>query len=274
MRKFTELRASSSSSGGKRGLLICYAVAGYPDAKTSEQVIATLVKAGADVIEIGIPFSDPLADGPVIQQASTVALSKGMTPQKSLAIVQATRKKFSQVPIVLMTYANPVYRAGYQEFTAKAKKAGVDGFIIPDLPIEEADQYLAAAHKVDLATIFLVSPNTTEDRIRAIAGKSSGFLYLISTYGTTGMRSSFESSTGDYIRKTKAIVGSSIPLVVGFGISKPEHVRLMIDSGADGVIVASAIVNILENTNSKKKALAEIERFVTRLARECSNKER
>ena len=266
--KFAVLQ-SSAAGRKKNALLICYAVAGYPDVKTSQEIAATLVKAGADVIEIGIPFSDPVADGPVIQKASYDALTKGMTPEKSLSIVQATRKQFSQVPILLMTYANIVFKAGYDAFSAKAARAGADGFVIPDLPIEEAGQYVAAMRKSNLAAVFLVSPNSSEQRIHAIAAKSSGFLYLISTYGTTGMRSSFDLSVADYIKRVKQVVGSSIPVAVGFGISKPEHVRFMIDAGADAVIVASAIVNILEKNSSKKKALVEIEKFVSELAFEC-----
>lgn len=263
--KFAQLRSLRE----RKGLLICYAVAGYPDAETSEQVIATMIRAGADIIEIGIPFSDPVADGPVIQQASYLALTGGMTPQKSFALARAARTDFPDVPIALMTYANIVFRAGFEAFCEKAAKAGADGLIVPDLPIEESGAYIAAASKARLSTVFLVSPNTADDRVKAIAAKSSGFLYLISTYGTTGIRSSFDPSVGDYIRRVKGLVGSAVPIAVGFGISKPEHVRFMIDAGADAVIVASAIVNILEKNKSKTRALAEIEKFVAALSREC-----
>jgi tryptophan synthase alpha chain len=192
-----------------------------------------------------------------------------MTTKKSLEIVEATRKRFPQIPIVIMTYANIVFRAGYEAFVAKAARAGADGFIIPDLPVEEAGQYIAAADKSGLATVFLVSPNTAEERIRTISERSSGFLYLISTFGTTGIRSSFDPSVAEYVRRVKKVVGSNVPIAVGFGISKPDHVRFMIDAGADAVIVASAIVNILERNSSKKKAFAEIQKFVLKLAKEC-----
>jgi tryptophan synthase alpha chain len=265
----------------QRSLLICYATAGYPDAQTTKEVVATMIYAGADIIEIGIPFSDPIADGPIIQQASFVALSNGMTPNNSLRIVKDIRSKFSDIPIILMTYSNILVKAGVGDFIRKAGQSGADGFILPDMPIEEASDYINEATRWNLAAIFLASPNTEEGRLRKIASKSGGFLYLISTYGTTGIRSSFDPSTANYIRSVKRIVGSSLPIAIGFGISKPEHAKFMIDAGADAIIVASAITNIIRlhtlhevrknNTRDKrvKDMLNEINDFVSAMKGAC-----
>jgi tryptophan synthase alpha chain len=266
----------------QRTLLICYATAGYPDAQTTKEIVSTMIHAGADIIEIGIPFSDPIADGPLIQEASFVALSKGMTPNKSLQIVKDIRNKFSDIPIILMTYSNILVKAGMRDFIRKAGQSGADGFILPDMPIEESSDYINEATQRNLAAIFLASPNTEEGRLREISSKSKGFLYLISTYGTTGIRSSFDPSTANYIRNAKRIVGSSLPLAIGFGISKPEHAKFMIDAGADAIIAASAITNIIRlhtlyegkkknNTQDKrmKDMLREINDFVSAMKSAC-----
>jgi tryptophan synthase alpha chain len=267
----------------QHSLLICYATAGYPDTQTTKEIVSTMIHAGADIIEIGIPFSDPIADGPIIQEASFAALSNGMTPNKSLQIVKDIRNRFSDVPIILMTYSNILVKAGIGDFIRKAKQIGADGFILPDMPIEESRDFVNEATRQNLATIFLVSPNTKEERLRDIASKSNGFIYLISTYGTTGIRSSFDSSTASYIRNTKRIVvasssSSSLPIAVGFGISKPQHAKSMIDAGADAIIVASAITNIirlhtLRKKENKKKVmkemLKEIYDFVSAMKSAC-----
>jgi tryptophan synthase alpha chain len=266
---------------GQRSLLICYATAGYPDAQSTKEIVATMINAGADIIEIGIPFSDPIADGAIIQEASFVALYNGMTPRKSLQIVKDIRDEFSEIPIILMTYSNILVKAGMGDFIRSAAQSGADGFILPDMPIEESTDYVKEATRWNLATIFLASPNTNEKRLSDIASKSKGFLYLISTYGTTGVRSSFDPSTANYIKRAKSIVGSSLPIAIGFGISKPQHARFMIDAGADAIIVASAITNIirlqtLDEGNKKrlkekrmKDMLSEINDFVSSMKRPC-----
>jgi tryptophan synthase alpha chain len=268
--------SSKSSRKQKDHLLICYAVAGYPDIKTTKEIISTMIRAGADIIEIGIPFSDPIADGPIIQEASFISLTNGITPDKSLEIAKDIRKEFPKTPIVLMTYSNILIKAGLSKFIKNAKQCGVDGFILPDMSIEESDKYVKEASQLNLATIFLVSPNTNEERLRSIASKSSGFLYLISTYGTTGIRNSFDLSCASYIKNSKRVVGSSLPIAVGFGISKPEHAKFMIKAGADAIIVASAIINMMKiyasdrkNAKKKKEMLKDISNFVSIMKNAC-----
>lgn len=186
IKKFQELSKKNESA------LICYALAGYPDIKTTKEIISTMVDAGADIIEIGIPFSDPIADGPTIQEASYNALIKGITPPKSLDIIHDIKKKYPQLPLVAMTYSNILVRVGFSKFMQEAKRCGIDGFILADMPIEESEEYIKEASNLGLATIFMVSPNTKEQRIKSIASKSSGFLYVVSVIGITGMHESFE----------------------------------------------------------------------------------
>jgi tryptophan synthase alpha chain len=274
------LSPTSKSSGVKKEhLLICYAVAGYPDIKTTKEIVSAMIESGADIIEIGLPFSDPIADGPMIQEASFIALTHGITPDKALEIVKDIRQEFPNIPIVAMTYSNILLKVGFRKFMRKAKQSGIDGFILPDMPIEESDKYVKEASRLNLATIFLVSPNTNEERIRSIASKSSGFLYLVSVFGTTGIRKSFEDSTANYVKDTKKIVGSSIPIAVGFGISNRSHAKFMINAGADAVIVASAIINIIKsytdrkvNNKKKEEMLKEVRIFVSSMKKSLFNK--
>ena len=250
--------------------LICYVVAGYPDINTTERIVATLAYAGADIIEIGIPFSDPIADGQIIQQASYDALLNGVTPEKCLGLAYSIRNRFPDLPILAMTYSNIVLKTGFEKFMMKSKKLGIDGFILPDMTIEESDCYIQQASRFGLATIFLVSPNTSEPRIRSIVDRSSGFVYLVSVFGITGTRKSFEDYTLFAIKHIKRIAGSHLPVAVGFGINKPSHVRSMIGAGADAVIVGSAIVNkIKSNANNKKKMLEILRSYIIEMKRAC-----
>ena len=265
VKKFQELSKKNESA------LICYALAGYPDIKTTKEIISTMVDGGADIIEIGIPFSDPIADGPTIQEASYNALIKGITPPKSLEIIHDIKKKYPQLPLVAMTYSNILVRVGFSKFMQEAKRCGIDGFILADMPIEESEEYIKEASNLGLATIFMVSPNTKEQRIKSIASKSSGFLYVVSVIGITGMRESFEKYTANNITKVKEIIAnSSIPVAVGFGISNPSHCKFMINAGADAIIVASAIISTIEHyREDKKRMLQELQSFVLSMKNAC-----
>jgi tryptophan synthase alpha chain len=263
--KFCELAKKAESA------LICYVVAGYPDIRTSQQVINTLMKGGADMIEIGIPFSDPIADGPTIQAASNRALSKGMTPEKALHLAKNVRTSHPKLPLLAMTYSNILIRAGMEKFMTQSKQCGFDGFILPDMSIEEADAYSATASKLNLATVFLVSPNTPESRLRKVVASTSGFIYIVSVYGITGARNSFEKYTLSTIKAVKEVAGKKVPVAVGFGISTPAHVKSMINAGADAVIVGSAIIDKISDP-PRKKMLQDLENFARSMKKACKKK--
>jgi tryptophan synthase alpha chain len=252
------------------GALICYVIAGYPDTGTSKQVINALVNGGADIIEVGIPFSDPIADGPTIQTASNAALRKGMTPEKALHLVRSVRRQHPSLPLFAMTYSNILVRAGIEEFMSESKQCGLDGFILPDMPIEEADTYSLTASKLNLATVFLVSPNTPEARLRKIVASTTGFLYVVSVYGITGARDSFQKYTLDTIRVVKQVSEAKVPVAVGFGISTPAHVKSMIAAGAEAVIIGSALINKISD-GSGKKMLQDLRNFARSMKKACKN---
>jgi tryptophan synthase alpha chain len=241
--KFSELKKK------KEKALIAYIMVGYPNEKATISAIKGLVKGGADIIELGFPFSDPIADGPVIQNASTVSLNKGTKIDKFFQILKKIRSK-TDIPLVLMTYTNILYRKGFDKFMKKAKSLGIDGLILPDMSIEESENYLKAARKNKLDTIFLISPNTNTERIKKILKATSGFLYLVSMYGTTGMRTKIQKYTIDAIRKTNKIVNKKIPVGIGFGINTPKEAKKFVILGADAIIVGSAFLRLIEKTPS------------------------
>ena len=226
-------------------LLIGYITAGDPTPEMTPKIADSMILGGVDILELGLPFSDPIADGPTIQAASLRALKAGTTPMKVLEIAEQIRSKHD-VPLVVMTYYNPVLQNGLEKFFSAAKAAGVDGFIIPDLPVEEAADYTQAASKCSLDTIFLASPATSKERLEKIVKASSGFLYLVSRFGVTGAQTSVTDSTVQLIKQVQQTTAGRIPLAVGFGISKPEHVKTVVAAGADAAIVGSAFINIIE----------------------------
>ena len=242
--KFAELEAR------KEKALISYIMAGFQNEKATISTIRGLVKGGVDIIELGFPFSDPIADGPVIQNASTISLEKGTKIAKFFSLVKKIRKQ-TDIPLVLMTYTNILYSKGYTKFISEAKKAGIDGFILPDMSIEESKEYIQAAkNKVD--TIFLISPNTSNTRIQKISKASSGFLYLVAVFGTTGIKTGIKKYTLDAIKQVKKQTKGKIPIGIGFGVSTPEDVKKYIKAGADAVIVGSAYLKLIEKTPQNK----------------------
>ncbi|MDH3610364.1 MAG: tryptophan synthase subunit alpha [Nitrosopumilus sp.] len=248
--KFSELAAK------KEKALISYIMVGFPNERATLSAVKGLVKGGADIIELGFPFSDPLADGPVIQNASTVSLEKGTKIKKFFQLVKKIRK-LTDTPLVLMTYTNILYNKGYSNFISEAKKAGIDGFILPDMSIEESKEYLKAA-KGNTDTIFLISPNTTKKRVKEITKVTSGFLYLVAVYGTTGIKTGIKNYTLKAIKDVKKQTQGKIPIGVGFGVSTPEDVKKYISVGVDAVIVGSAFLKLLEKTSQN-----QIERKIT-----------
>ena len=266
--KFSELANKSECA------LVCYVVAGYPDAKTTQEAIDALVAGGADMVEVGIPFSDPIADGPTVQAASNIALENGMTPEKALQLVKNIRKHYPALPLLVMTYCNILIRVGIEKFMMLAKEHGIDGFILPDLSIEESEEYSHVASKLGMSLVFLVSPNTAEARLKKIAESTSGFLYLVSVYGITGARKSVEDYTLDAIKNAKRFAGE-VPVAVGFGISRPAHAKLMINTGADALIIGSAIVDKISKwRNNKKRMLNELYQFAHSMKMACKKKQK
>jgi tryptophan synthase alpha chain len=255
----------------KQKALICYIVGGYPDIETSKEIVKTIIDSGADIIEIGIPFSDPMADGPTIQNASLKALANGVTPLKCFDIVKEIKKNYQNTPILFMTYSNIVFSNNLNAFLTSAKKNGIDGFIIPDLNVDEATEYTSLAKKLDLATVFLSAPNTNNKRLNEIVSASTGFVYMVSVFGITGSRSKFERYTFDAVAKTKEITSKyKVPLAVGFGISNAKDGKNMIKSGADGIIVGSSIMKlIMDNQNNEEKMIKELSNYIRELKSIC-----
>jgi tryptophan synthase alpha chain len=241
--KFEELEKRNEKA------LISYIMLGFPNEKATMSIIRGLVKGGVDIIELGFPFSDPLADGPVIQNASTISLEKGTNISKFFNIVKKIRKE-TDIPLVLMTYTNILHCMGYQKFIKNAKKVGIDGFILPDMSIEESKDYLQAA-KNNSDTIFLISPNTSKTRIEKIAKASTGFLYLVAVFGTTGVKTGIKNYTLKAIKNVKKQTKGKIPIGIGFGVSTPDDVKKYIKAGADAVIVGSAYLKLIERTKQQ-----------------------
>jgi tryptophan synthase alpha chain len=239
--------------------LVAYVTAGDPDLETSRRVVRAIAEAGADIIEIGVPFSDPIGDGPAIQRASERALAAGASLETALDLVAAVRPDLSQ-PLVLFTYVNPVMRLGVERFVARAAEAGVDGVLFLDLPIEESASMHAALDSRGLDQVFLVSPTTTEVRLRAAARYGRGFLYAISRLGVTGARDVVSDAAGPLVGRIRAL--TTLPVAVGFGIARPDHVRA-VTAFADAAVVGSALVNVIaEAARGGKDPAAEAGRFV------------
>jgi len=233
--------------------LIPYITGGYPSLDACQRIIQVLADSGADIIEIGIPYSDPLADGPTIQRASEIALSRGVNTKDIFEMVGNLRKKLS-IPIVLMTYYNTIYRYGEENFAKEASCVGVDGVIIPDLPPEEGSLWRKLAKENSLDTIFLVSPTSNNDRIRKIISASSGFIYCVSLTGVTGARSGLSSDLSDFISRVRFLTNK--PLAVGFGISSADLAKRVSET-ADGIIIGSALIDLIDDFNIKYDKIAE-----------------
>lgn len=241
------------------GALIAYVTAGDPKPQFTQKIAEALIKGGVDILELGLPFSDPIADGPTIQAASVRALKAGTTP-KTVLDIAGEIKRIHGVPVVIMTYYNPVFRMGLKKFFSEAKRCGVDGVIVPDLPVEEAGEYRKAAVACCVDTIFLAAPSTTDARLDKIVDASSGFLYLVSQFGVTGARAKLADSTIQLVKRVLPHTKGKVPLAVGFGVSKPEHVRSILSAGADGVIVGSAFINIVSrNLDAPERVVSELE---------------
>lgn len=237
-----------------RTALMPFHTAGFPTLESSKAIIRSLIGAGADMIEVGIPFSDPIADGPSVQGTGQIALENGTRLRDCIELVRELRAEGVSAPLLLMGYYNPILKYGVERYAAACAAAGVDGFIVPDLPAEEVETLHAAcaAHGRDL--IFMVAPTSTEDRLQAAAERGTGFLYCVSVTGVTGARDAMSATLGPYLARVRS--HTDLPLAIGFGISKPEHVR-QVGELAQGAIVGAALINALnEVSNDQKPARA------------------
>jgi tryptophan synthase alpha chain len=242
-----------------RAALVPYVVAGYPDAETGFGVALAAADAGADLLEVGLPYSDPLADGATLQRASTAALRAGATLERSLRLIERIGAARPELPLVPMAYANQVLGGGDGEAVARRlAAAGAAGVIVADLTPDEGGPFEAVARDVGLAVVYLVAPTTPPERMARIAARSGGFLYCVSLVGVTGARRSLPATVGRLVREVRAV--SPVPVAVGFGVSRPPHVRAIARAGADGVIVASALVDALGPDGRDVTAMARLVR--------------
>jgi tryptophan synthase alpha chain len=251
-RKFRELNTKG------RKALITFITVGDPDLDMTFELVLEMERKGADVVELGVPFSDPLADGTTIQRASQRALDNKVTLKDILKLVHKLRRK-TDIPIVLMSYLNPVYKYGLEEFARMCRKTGVDGVIVPDLVPEEGEEWLKAARSDRLSTIFLAAPTSSLERIKKIASKTTGFLYYVSLTGVTGARDKLNSNVIDALKAIKRITDK--PVACGFGISNPQQAR-KVSRYSDGVIVGSAIIDLIERSATRRAILKNVGNFV------------
>lgn len=249
--RFESIRSRSQCA------LIPFITAGDPDLQTTALALKVLDRSGADIIELGVPYSDPLADGPVIQAAATRALQRGTKLDDVLQMVEKVIPELRS-PIILFAYYNPIINRGIETFLQQLSKAGVSGLVVPDLPLEEAEGLLKPAAELGIDVVLLVAPTSSKERIEAIAKKSQGFIYLVSVTGVTGMRSGLETRVEDLLQQMRKVTDK--PIGVGFGISAPEQAKQVKDWGADAAIVGSAFVKRLAD-GTPEKGLIAIEEF-------------
>jgi tryptophan synthase alpha chain len=250
--------------------LVAYVTCGDPDLATTRQVVLAAIDAGTSVIELGVPFSDPLADGPVIQRASERALKHGTTLENVLKLAAEIREHSQSAGLIVFSYLNPILRMGLAKFCKVARHAGIDGVLITDLPVEESEEYRREAHKNDLATIFLAAPTSTDQRLKQIAQVSTGFIYAISRTGVTGARQQMPEDASGLVKRIRRF--TKLPVAVGFGISTPEQFA-SVGKFAEGAVVGSAIVQLIEqNPGREAPAVAEFINQLSAVSRQPSAK--
>jgi tryptophan synthase alpha chain len=252
-RTFERVRADG------RAALLPFVTLGWPELGDTERLVPAIIEGGGDIIELGIPFSDPIADGPTIQRTNQRALENGVTPAYGLEVARRLRAGGVQAPLLFMGYYNPVFQYGLDAFAAACADAGVDGLMIPDLPPEESDDLLAACLANGIHLIYFLAPTSTPERVEAVVRRANGFIYLISLTGVTGARSELSEGLADYVARVRR--HSELPLALGFGISRREHVA-QVEPLVDGVVVASALLNHLEQV-----APADLEREARQFVR-------
>ena len=243
-----------------RAALVPFFVIGDPDFDTSLEIVKQAIDAGADILELGVPFSDPIADGPTIQKADIRALNNGMDVHKALECIKKI-KAYKDIPIGLLMYYNLIYQYGTDKFFSDFQQAGVNGILVADLSVDDADEIMPPAQAAGLDTVFMVTPITDQKRMELIASKTTGFIYAVSLLGVTGSRENVSDTVGQLIGDLKKL--TETPVCVGFGISKPEHAAKIAAAGADGIIIGSKVVKLIEeNLDNKEKCLTEISNFL------------
>jgi tryptophan synthase alpha chain len=248
-----------------KAALIPFFVIGDPDFDTSLEIVKTAIDSGADILELGIPFSDPIADGPTIQKADIRAQRGGMNLSKALDFIGKV-KDYRDIPIGLLMYYNLIYQYGAEKFFADFHEAGVNSVLVADLSIDDSDEIIPAANKAGLDTVFMVTPNTNTERMKLIASRTTGFIYMVSLLGVTGSRDELSGAVESLVGKLKKL--TDVPVCVGFGISKSKHAAMVASAGADGVIIGSKIVSLIEgNLQNKQKMLDEISAFLKEVKR-------
>ena len=259
MKTYKQVFAELKQAG--RPALIPFFVIGDPDFDTSLDVVKAAIDAGADVLELGIAFSDPIADGPTIQKADIRAAKAGMNMAKALEFIRRV-KAHKDVPIGLLMYYNLIYQYGVERFFADFHEAGVNSVLVADLSIDDADEISGPAEAAGLDTVFMITPVTAPERMKLIASKTTGFIYTVSVLGVTGSRDQLSDTVEDLVGRIKKL--TEVPVCVGFGISRPEHAAAVAAAGADGVIIGSKVVGLIEaNMDNKQKMLAEISTFLS-----------
>jgi len=252
-----------------RTALIPFFVIGDPDFDTSLEIVKTAIDAGADILELGIPFSDPIADGPTIQKADIRARNSGITVAKAREFIRKV-KDYKDIPIGLLMYYNLIYQYGTEKFFSDFHKAGVNSVLVADLSIDDADEIMSPAAGAGIDTVFMVTPNTDAERMKRIASKTTGFIYTVSLLGVTGSREKLSGEVSGLVKKLKKL--TTVPICVGFGISKPEHAVEVAKAGADGVIIGSRLVKIIEdNLNDKKSIPAKITQLIKEIKKAIAN---
>jgi tryptophan synthase alpha chain len=252
-----------------RAALIPFFVIGDPDFDTSLEIVKAAIDAGADILELGIPFSDPIADGPTIQKADIRAMNSGMNVTRALEFIKHI-KEYKDIPIGLLMYYNLIYQYGTEKFFKDFHQAGVNSVLVADLSIDDGDEIIGPAVSAGLDTVFMVTPITEPERMKLVVSKTTGFIYTVSVLGVTGSRDQLSNTVKELIGKLKNL--TNVPVCVGFGISKPEHAAAVAQLGADGVIIGSKIVNMIEsNIGNKAKITSEISNFLQNVKMAVSN---
>jgi tryptophan synthase alpha chain len=250
--------------------LVAYVTCGDPDLETTRRIILSAIEAGADVIELGVPFSDPVADGPVIQRASERALHNGTTLAQVLTLAARVREQHQSTGLILFSYLNPILRMGLPKFCKVARAAGLNGALVTDLPVEEAGEYISEMRRRDLATVFLAAPTSPDERLQQIAKASTGFVYAVSRTGVTGARKQLPDDARKLVRRLRRY--TKLPIAVGFGISTPEQFAA-VGEFAEAAVVGSAIVEMIERNHGREaEAVGEFVRKLSAISRQPSAK--